>query len=149
MRLSDTQLVEDIFRLFRLMKEDMSFDSDLMKLTVSQIHALIFLKKHPSAQMSEIAKEFKIELPSATSLINKLVDTKLVERKPDEKDRRLVRIALTNQGEQLLAEAMKERSKKITHTLSYLSESDKKQLSRIIKQLLGTMEKTYDRSTSS
>jgi|SRR5579871_2550152 len=145
----DALLVEEIFKLFRLMKENMSFDCDLMKLTGSQIHALIFLKKHRNAQMSEIANEFHIELPSATSLINKLCKVGLAERSSDIKDRRLVRISLTKQGETLLEQAIKERSQKMTKTLSYLPASDKQELSRIIKQLLATMEKTYDPSTRS
>lgn len=138
-------LVEEIFTFSRFMKEQMCFDSELMRLSMLQLQALVFLKRNTMAQMGEIAEHFKIELPSATSLINKLSKGGLVERKADDHDRRLVRIILTPQGEKLLDQAMKARSKKITETLSYLSEQDRKDLSLIMQKLTATMKKTDEK----
>lgn len=141
----NTQLVEEIFKFSRFMKGQMCFDTALLRLSMLQLQALVFLKRHDKAQMSEIATNFKIELPSATSLVHKLSTLHLVERQADEKDRRLVRIVLTKKGKALLDQAMKERSKKISNTLSYLSEADRKDLLRIMQKLVATMEKIYEK----
>src|SRR5260221_13397325 len=135
------ELIESIFRLSRLMKDNMCYSSELTTLSLLQLQALIFLNKKQNAQMREIAEQFKIEMPTATSLINKLSAAKLVSRQEDVKDRRLVRIVLTEQGKTLLEKAMKERTKKMHFLLSYLSDNDKIELLRIIQILTKQMEK--------
>lgn len=135
-----TQLIEAFFQMSRLMKEEMGYSSRLCHLSLVQLQALVFLKKNPDAQMGEIATNFKIELPSATSLMNTLSKLDLVERKADKKDRRLVRISLTQQGTALLADAMKARKKKLDETLKHLSKEDKKSLLDIIQKLISKME---------
>ena len=97
---STIELVEMIFKVSRLMKEEMSFTNNLIHLSILQIQTLIFLKqnKDKKVSMSDIAENFRIELPSATSLLNKLYDLKLVERNVDANDRRLVLITLTGEG---------------------------------------------------
>ena len=141
----NTTLVEEIFKFSRFMKGQMSCDSALMNLSMLQLQVLVFLKRNEPVQMSEIAKYFAIELPSATSLINKVTKMGLVERKADKHDRRLVLISLTKDGNALLQKAMEEKGKKITETLSYLSEKDKKELLRIMQLVTATMEKEYEK----
>ena len=85
--------------------------------------------------MSEIAGYFRIELPSATSLINKLCDQKLVTRHADPDDRRLVLITLTEEGQKLVIQAMHQRRIKLEKMLSYLSEREKSDLLSIIRTL--------------
>lgn len=91
--------------------------------------------------MGDVAEYFHIELPSATSLLNKLCDQKLVERHEDENDRRLVMISLTNEGKKLLQQAMNQRRKKLEKTLSYLSEKEKNELLNIMKTLNNKLQK--------
>ncbi len=133
-------LIEAFFKLSRLMKENMSYSSSIAKLSLLQIQALVFLQQKPNAQMREIAVQFKIEMPTATSLVNKLCKMGLVVRKEDLQDRRLVRISLTDQGRSLLTKAKIDRSKKLTQIISYLSESDQQVLKKIIMTLIDKME---------
>lgn len=137
---SDSELIEAIFKSFRLMKESMAFNSRMTHMSLLQIQALVFLKKSGHAQMTDIAKYFKIELPSATSLVAKLSKLKLVKRESDKKDRRIVRIALTVMGDKLLEQAMEERSRQMQKNLSYLDAEDKKDLLRIMNRLILKME---------
>jgi len=142
---SNAQLIETMFKLSRLMKGSMKFCSDFQELTFLQMQALIFIKKAKNIQMSEIATHFQIEMPTATSLINKLNTMKLVKRQADPKDRRLVRIILTEQGKQLLEKALEERTKKINHLLSYLSKNDTLELLRILQILIKHMEENDEK----
>jgi DNA-binding MarR family transcriptional regulator len=117
------------------MKDKMSFTNNLTHLSILQIQALIFLSQNKKVSMTDIAKQFNIELPSATSLLNKLYDQKLVERKTETSDRRLVIIVLTESGKKLLEQAVKARKEKVEKILSYLSDTEKKDLLNIFKTL--------------
>lgn len=138
-------IVEEIFKLSRLMKEQMSFASDVARLSMLQIQTLLFLQKNKEVTMSEIANLLNIELPSATSLINKLCKMSIAGRKEDKKDRRLVRISLTKKGILLLDKVIVQRSKKIEKMVSYLPAKDKKGLLIILHKLVEEMEKKNER----
>jgi DNA-binding MarR family transcriptional regulator len=53
--------------------------------------------------MSELAKEMKMSLPRATGIIDRLVKLGLLSRTPDEQDRRVICVALSKKGLELLA----------------------------------------------
>ena len=95
--------------------------------------------------MSDIAEYFSIEKPTATSLLNKLVNLKLAKRKADKNDRRIVHIVLTEKGEQILTEASENRNKKMNLVLSYLSCEDKKQMLRILRQIVANIDKSHEK----
>lgn len=140
----NNEFEEVIFRLFRLMKENF-MSSFAVHLSIVQLHVLIYLKKKGSAQMSDIAENFHIEKPTATSLLDKLVKLKFARRKADKKDRRVVHIILTEKGEAILKEAMEHRSKKINLMLSYLSEKDKKTLLMILGKIVANIKEQYEK----
>lgn len=141
----NSQLIEGIFTLTRMMKEHMHNKSDLVHLSMVQVQAMIFLKKQPESTMNEIASHFHIELPSATSLVNKLVKAKLAKRVTDKKDRRIVRVTLTAHGKQLLEEAMKERSEKMRQLLSHLDTTEKEHLLKITDKLIATIKESHEK----
>jgi DNA-binding MarR family transcriptional regulator len=138
---SNGELVEMIFKVARLMKGEMSYTNNIIHLSILQIQTLIFLSKNTRVSMSDIAEHFNIELSSATSLLNKLYEQKLVVRHEDGQDRRLVIITLTETGKALLKQAMCERRKKLEKILAYLSEKERLDLSAIIKSLHNRLQK--------
>lgn len=135
------ELVEEIFRISRIMKDEMSFSSALMNLTALQFHALIYLAKHSQTTMSDIAKYFRIKMPSATSLIRVLINQHLVERKENENDRRLVIIQLSGKGKALVQQLLEKRRKSLEAKVSFLSKKDQCDLLKILKNLHGQLEK--------
>ncbi len=139
------ELVEILFKISRRMKQEMSYTNDLIHLSVLQIQTLILLSQNIKISMSDIADHFRMELSSATSLLNKLYDMKLVERNTDQDDRRLVLITLTNEGKTLLKQAVCERRKKIEKFLSYLSKNEKTDLLDILKMLDIRLNKKYEK----
>lgn len=134
------ELMEVMFAVMRLMKGEMS-PRDINQLSIMQVQALFFIHEHESRSMSDIANHFHIELPSATSLVDKLIKNELVSRNDDPNDRRLVRIILNQKGRTLLHQAMQERRKKMEKILSYLSEKEKQELFSIMKTLQTHLQK--------
>jgi DNA-binding MarR family transcriptional regulator len=129
------ELLEMLFKISRLMKGDMSYTNNFTHLSLLQVQTLIFLCQNKKSSMSDIAQYFRIELPSATSLINKLSKQKLIDRCEDPQDRRLVMITLTNEGKVLLEQVVHERKIKLEKMLSYLSVQEKSQLLTILTTL--------------
>jgi DNA-binding MarR family transcriptional regulator len=139
------QIADVMFTLSRSMKDGMKFDSATAQLTVLQIHALLFISKLENVTMSEVAKQFDISLPTATSLSDKLVKAGLITRQNDLKDRRIVKLALNQEGNDLLSKAMKQRRLKVNKMLSYLSAKEKQQLLHIMERLLSGIHKQNEK----
>lgn len=134
-------LIEKMFTYLRCMKDQMSLQNDMMNLSMIQLHTLIFIRKHPNTPMKAVAEYLKVELPSATTIVNKLVKLSYVKRHTDKDDRRLVLLTLTQKGESLLEDAMKERTSNMERLLSNLSQKDQDNLSKIFDTLIKAMEK--------
>lgn len=136
---SSQKLIDLIFHLNRTMRYHLTFDSSLTQLTLLQLETLIFLKQNSSIQMREVADHFHITMPSATSLINTLVSLELISRQDDEKDRRIVRLMLTEKGENLLTKAVKAKTERINKILSFMTQKDKKHMVQILETILARM----------
>ena len=106
------ELIEVMFNISRVMKEQMSFKNHLMELSVLQIQTLIFLKNSEKVSMSDIADYLHIELPSATSLVNKLSRQKRLSSLS------VLRVTITDSGKSLLDQAITERKTKLHNALS-------------------------------
>ncbi|HEX7042761.1 MAG TPA: MarR family transcriptional regulator [Patescibacteria group bacterium] len=142
---NSSALIEKTFSFLRCIKERMSLQTDVMNLSMVQLHTLLYIKHNPSTPMKSIAEYLKVELPSATSILNNLVKLQYVKRNTDKDDRRLVLLTLTSKGETLLSDAMKERTKNMEKILSYLSEKDRQELLRIFDTLVIAMEKNNEK----
>lgn len=136
----DAQIMDAMFTISRLMRDEMGYNSDFAHLSLLQIQVLIFLKNNTNTKMREIADYFKVEMPTATSIVSTLHSMKLVKREINKDDRRIVRMKLTAKGESVLHEAMMLRKKKLHKMLSYLSVNNKKKMLSITNTLIKKME---------
>src|SRR5476651_2068641 len=93
-----TKFFEVMFKNSRLLRDKINYSSDITQLSMLKVQTISLLKRNYSIHMGEVADYFHIELPSATSLLNKLVTLQLVKREQDSRDRRLVRVTLTDEG---------------------------------------------------
>ncbi|WP_223829498.1 MarR family winged helix-turn-helix transcriptional regulator [Paenibacillus arenilitoris] len=89
------------------------------ELTVDQFSTLRYLRSSGKSTSSELADIFCVGRSSVTAIINRLFDKKLIERIPDDKDRRVTYLKLTEEGIQM-SDAMEEKiqtliAKFITH----------------------------------
>ncbi|WP_373897260.1 MarR family winged helix-turn-helix transcriptional regulator [Haloimpatiens sp. FM7315] len=67
-------------------------------LSITEIHTIEAMGMYEAKAMSEVAKKLDITVGTLTTAINNLVRKEYVERKRDESDRRVVKIALTKKG---------------------------------------------------
>ena len=81
-------------RHMRVRRSSAWLDLDLTRQQAKTLHFL----SHGQRRMSEIAGRLKVEMPSATTMIDRLVAKGLVERGQDPADRRAVVCSLTLEG---------------------------------------------------
>lgn len=138
-----SSIIESIFTLSRVMKEKMGGKSQFAHLSMVQLQTLVFLKKNPKSSMRSVADFLRVELPSATNLIEKLVKLQLVERRLDAQDKRWVRLSLTQKGMSLLVKAKKERQKNMEKLLSHLTDKEKETLLFLFEKLTSIAKQSY------
>ncbi len=129
------EFVGTIFEITRRMKGKMSFSCESVHLSPLKVRALSYINDNNTVTMTDIARFFNFELPSATSLLNGLYDMHLVDRCESKHDRRLVQISLTLEGKKWLKQAELHQRQMTEKMLSYLSEGEKKKLLSILVTL--------------
>jgi len=109
---------------------------ELFELTMPQCRAVLFLADGP-APMTKLAGGLGVSLPSATGLVDRLVDKELVARFEDAADRRIVKCRLTPAGA-TMAEGLYEADVAVLRELlNALSERDVATVLSAIDLLLG------------
>ncbi len=129
------EIIDEMSKVMRVMKHSMPLAEKEQQVTLHQLEALWCIKKSRDTHMHELAKHFSTTMPTATSLVDKLILAKLVRRRNDRRDRRIVRISLTGHGEQMLKAVTRQKESKINKILSFLSEHDKRDLLRILQTI--------------
>ncbi|WP_239615694.1 MarR family winged helix-turn-helix transcriptional regulator [Cohnella mopanensis] len=119
-------------KLFR----SISLDNIPFQLSRSNLEVLLTLFELRSASVSELCNQLRISRPNMTPLIDKLVRHELAERTTSTEDRRVVRIALTANGERLCQELRKSLTERIRIKLGSLEDEDLLEL----KKCMGTLQ---------
>ena len=91
------QLIEHIRRVQSHLRSGQPSAWSGLNVTMPQAKTLFLLADGPR-RMTGIAKRLSVEMPSATTMIDRLVAKGLVERKQDPDDRRVVVCSITKAG---------------------------------------------------
>ena len=103
-----------------------------------EMKTLSIIDEHKSPSMKDIADELGISSPATTALIDRLIEDKAIIRTEDTTDRRMTRISLTHTGKKTFEETRKILYEAINIRVSILSESEQKELARILQKLQST-----------
>jgi MarR family transcriptional regulator, organic hydroperoxide resistance regulator len=100
------KLVEEVLsladRLFRQLFPTVPKDLLTMDVTMPQIKIMFILYIHGPSRMSDLASELDVTLPTATNLVDRLVDKNYVSRENQTADRRVVLCRLTEAGQKAI-----------------------------------------------
>ncbi|MBZ2167107.1 MarR family winged helix-turn-helix transcriptional regulator [Methanobacterium spitsbergense] len=132
------KMVDELYLFFPLFKKKLFKHKKKLKqnsMPHSYYHILKVLKKRGELPMSEIGRMVYISKSNMTSLIDKLVENGLAERLPDKNDRRVINIALTERGNDLLREWRKHSNNEIKMNLSTLSDDDLEKFYESVKNI--------------
>ncbi len=122
-----------MFELGRLIRSRMEKSAPL--LPIAQFETLRFVYDKVRPNMRDIAKHLQVSAPSATALVDELNRAQYLHRQPDTKDRRQVRLAMTEKGSRMLLKSIAQRKRVLRSVLSPLSHNDQHELNRILTKI--------------
>ncbi|MDP1845953.1 MAG: MarR family transcriptional regulator [Candidatus Moranbacteria bacterium] len=125
-----------IFSVSRMIKEKYRNERQ-ENISGVKLETLRYIKENKPL-MKDIAEYLSVAPPSATSLINHLVEAKLVERIRDGNDRRIVRMNITSFGEKKFTQGMTMVADRMKKVLSPLNASEKENLIKILEKISRT-----------
>ena len=96
------------------------------ELTQAQYICMRYIHLHRLPSIGEIAVGLDISNAAATKLVNRLVLKKLVKRKDDANDRRVLQLSLTEKGERIVKAIRECESERLNEIYSRMSAEGKK-----------------------
>lgn len=93
----------------------------------------------------ELAEKVRLSPPTVTAMLQKLERAGLVERHADERDQRVTRIRLTDEGRTLDRDLRAAHGAYISSVIGTLSEKDRRDLARLLGKLAANIEAALDR----
>jgi DNA-binding MarR family transcriptional regulator len=101
----------------------------------AQLHVLGVLREVAPITVSHLATRLGISPPSASAIVDRMVDGGLVARERSEEDRRIVSVSLTPAGEAALKEAVGGRRGWLERILSRLDPDELRDTVRVMNRL--------------
>lgn len=123
------ELLRAFVRAFHTRLEQMG------SLTQSQFWLLRVLDREGACTVSDAAQRLGMTVAGATGLIDRLVRANLVTRQREEADRRVVRVALSPEGEAAVGEACRQRRELMAEFLSPLAPAELEQLIALYEKM--------------
>jgi DNA-binding MarR family transcriptional regulator len=105
-------------------------------LSLTAMSTLATLERTGPRRLTDLAVAEEITQPSMTSLVTQLEQLGFAERRRDEADARVVLVAITPAGRQLLGERRRIGAQALTDLIDKLDERDADQLSGALPALL-------------
>ncbi len=105
------------------------------KITLPQFFILVILNRSGESKMTDMAHSMNVTSAAMTGIIERLVNYGYVTRLFDFKDRRIIRVKLTQKGEDLLRKINQQRRKMIINIFGKISQSEREAYLRILTQI--------------
>jgi DNA-binding MarR family transcriptional regulator len=145
---SRPQLVGTIIQAYMDLFMTMQFNAVshwlMLELTFAQARALFMLAARKELTVSQLAKLLGVGNPTASILVQQLVERGLVYRREHETDRRHTIIRLSPKGAEIGAGRRKEREKQWQRWLSHLSDKELIALARGLSAIVEVVKKELE-----
>jgi DNA-binding MarR family transcriptional regulator len=112
-------------------------------LSLVHLNVLTVLDMDGTLPMRALAESLDVSQASATGIVDRMEQRGLVERQRDEADRRVIRVALTDEGRGLIAGLASERRDHLARILDRLTEAELDGLLRGTRALRRAREQGY------
>jgi len=93
-------------------------------LSLTHLHVLTILELEGPLPMSRLAEQLDVSVASATGIVDRMEQRRLIERRHDEADRRVVSVHPTRLGGEVFARLRRHRRDKLTKLLAQLSDDE-------------------------
>ncbi|ERI07648.1 MarR family winged helix-turn-helix transcriptional regulator [Aneurinibacillus aneurinilyticus] len=112
------------------------YKNPMQELSPSQAFILEHIAIYGPKRISDLAEKLEITLPSVTGLSDRLISLGYVTRRRSEKDRRIVLLDITKDGQKALQGFQRRRQQILSFFCDHLSTDDLQHLIRIYNKVL-------------
>jgi len=148
--MNETNIKELDMQLIAEIEKDLRFISGYIKqkgreiltnytITPPQFVALQWLHELGDLTIGELSNKMYLAFSTTTDLVDRLEKNNLVKRYRDDKDRRVVRVHLLEEGIRIIDEVIKKRQHDLKKLLEQFSEEDVRILNEYLKKLHDSM----------
>lgn len=135
--ISTSQLIQIIrhfmdFAMHHSMRERAHF-AKATGLSMPQFGILMQLHYRHNCGVSDLSERFDITSAAASQLVDKLVQSGLIQREEDPSDRRAKLLNLTEKGRQLIQQGIEERYRWVDQLVRKLTEEERKKVSEALQ----------------
>lgn len=104
------------------------------------LRVLIIIAQSPTPPtMGDLSAQLGMPLSSSTRIMDSLVNAGFVERVNDSNDRRIVRIQMTNTGQDIFQSALTYNKQRILHILGKFTSEEQTQLLKLMTKLYDSL----------
>ena len=129
------ELVEMMPLVFREIAKREDNELTRGKISFPQMVALDLVSRKPQVTMTYLAGVLSIKTSSATVLVDRLIRQRMLIRKRDEKDRRLVWVMITARGKKVVRQIMEQKRKSMRSMLAVLTDKEREQYLAAVKKI--------------
>jgi len=105
------------------------------KITLPQFLILDFLNRQGESKMTDIARFMQVTTAAMTGIVDRLVRDSYCIRIYNPEDRRMVKIKLTNKGNELVKKINTRKRQMVINIFGKISEQDRRDYLRILLQI--------------
>ncbi|UBF28677.1 MarR family winged helix-turn-helix transcriptional regulator [Kovacikia minuta CCNUW1] len=127
-----TKYIAVLADLFEVAQES---SGEAVNLNKQECRVINVVGQFQPLMMREIAERAKLSITNTTGIVDKLVKRKCLRRDRSDEDRRIVRIRLTSEGEEIYAMEVENYRKVSRAILDSLDESEQQEMLRMMRQV--------------
>ncbi|HZU62398.1 MAG TPA: MarR family transcriptional regulator [Novosphingobium sp.] len=140
MKLTDEALITDLGRVYLLMHRRMNRALSAQGLSLARIKTLLCIRRQQGTARAADLADFLDQTPrTVTEMLDGLERDGLITRLPDPDDRRVKRLVLTAQGEQLVTTTEPLRGRIIHEIFTHFAPEERQGLRRALDRFLGEL----------
>lgn len=132
-------------RLYRALRAELAEHWVNADFTMPQLKVLVYLHTDGPSRMTTIAETLNIALPSATGIVDRLVERGLVVRSQAPSDRRVVNCSLSPEGDRRISELWEAAVGMMRELFEGLTDDELSTVARGLEIMLKAAEKTQAR----
>jgi len=143
--------IEDILyeyvEQFRLIISPETWGSVLLECSKNEMLVLLFLYRKGESNMSQVAEYLNTPLNTATGIITRMENKKMVSRNRNPEDKRVVTIILTDIGKQQISEIIKNAAIYGQRLMNDLTQDEIKVFMNVLDKVIKMLREVNNRET--
>lgn len=112
-----------------------------ISLSKPELLALESISKQKELTMSKLAKNLGVGFSTATSIIDRLIEKKLVNRERNHGDRRVVKVSLSKRGKEIVSAYQEQKKKSFKKMIEVLTESEQEIFVLVLEKIANEIQK--------